>query len=325
MGKAFLYFWVVFIGYFIFIHPAIIYYNIADHSTLPSKDPRLASFYVGLSIVLWVSISIRFFALIYKYSFRAKKGMENIMQNGISLKANILEVKELPISGKKTQSKEIMMELRNLKGERIIHQMTIKDLHPEEERFQVGKSLDLRLDSTFKHYPYLILEGSHGRINYTAFLIWAILNVGILFYYFYAYQTENNGSGWQFISLEHPLLSSALMLLLFAGIGYIFIYRLLFRKIGWSPSNLPIKFKGVRATAQVTQVEQTGAEINHQPELRFELEFVDKNGKIQKASLKKIIPLLQLDQTKLKERTIFYLPDQPQRVMFASDIDKAVI
>ena len=251
--------------------------------------------------------------------------MENIMQNGIPVKANILKVKELPFSPKKAQPKEIMMELSNLNGETIVHQMTIKDLYPEEGRFQVGKSLDLRLDATFKHYPYLVLEGSHGRINYTAFIIWGLLHVGILFYYFYAYQTESNGYGWQFLSLEHPLLSSALMLLLFAGIGYIFIYRLLFRKIEWSPSNLPIKFKGVKATAQVIQVEQTGVSINDQPEVCFELEFTDKNGKLQKASLKKIIPLLQLDQTKVKEQAIFYMPDQPQRVMFASDIDKAII
>lgn len=67
---------------------------------------------------------------------------------------------------------------------------------------------------------------------------------------------------------------------------------------------------------------QTGTYINEQPMIRFELEYTDAMQQVRRASLKKIVNLLDLSVTKQETVDIFYLKDQPERIAFASDLNE---
>jgi len=84
-----------------------------------------------------------------------------------------------------------------------------------------------------------------------------------------------------------------------------------------------LKFKGKRALASITRVEQTGTMINDQPEIRFHVEFLDGAGRNVSAQIKKIVSLIDVAQVRSqKEAFVFYDPNNTQTVAFEEDISK---
>lgn len=98
--------------------------------------------------------------------------------------------------------------------------------------------------------------------------------------------------------------------------------QFIFRKLsGLSDDSVLIKFKGIRTKARLIKVSQTGTYINEQPMMRFELEYTDAKHHVHKNSLKKVVGLLELDITKQELIEIFYLPENPMQIAFASDLN----
>src|SRR5439155_17483096 len=127
----------------------------------------------------------------------------------------------------------------------------------------------------------------------------------------YSYMLENHGRGWRFMAFYHPLVLCPLILL----VSRIGLGKLLKLFIG-SPENvLQLKYYGLRTDAQIVSAEQTGTYINEQPQVRFELRYQDNLGKTHTASLKKIVPLLDLGMTKQEFVPVFYLKENPQQVV----------
>ena len=323
MSKIFGLFWLLFFLYFIFAHPAIIYYGSEfQRHHLEKVNPTEALVYLGLSIALWTIVFAVLLYMIFKYTIQSKRNIAHINQTGKRVEARIVQVSSDSSFKSNIAMRSLVLKLHNLANESIQHQMDLTDSKPQQNRFVIGKVIHLRVDPTFKKYPYVILEGTQGRINAVFFVLWLLFLGGVLYYYNFSYQVENEGYGWRFLTLSHPLISSAGFLILFTGIIYAIVKFLIFRKMNIGPSTLALKFKGKRANGTILKVQQTGTYINEQPEVRFDVEYTDDQGVIQQVQLKKIVSLLEVGS--VKEQThcsLFYDPHEPKKAQFEQDIN----
>ncbi len=172
--------------------------------------------------------------------------------------------------------------------------------------------------------PHFIIATTNAGFNYLGLVLrllsWIIVIIAVAGYYMYAYKTESQGMGWRFMSFGHPLIICPIVILF-----YRFLLRFILSKLtGLNDDSVLIKFKGIKTAARLINVSQTGTYINEQPMMRFELEYTDNKQHIHKSSLKKVIGLLELDITKQKEIEIFYLPENPTQIAFASDLNNIV-
>ncbi|MDM1046212.1 hypothetical protein HX004_15420 [Myroides sp. 1354] len=323
MRKAFGLFWLFFFLYFIFAHPAIIYYGSEyPRRYLDQVNPTETFVYLGMSFVLWTIVLGVLLAVIFKYTIQTKWNINKINQRGKRIEARIVQASGSTIFEHNTAIKSLVLALHNFEGESIRHMMEVRDSKPEERRFEEGKHIHLRVDSSFKQRPYVIVEGTKGKVNGWFFVGWLLFFVGIVYYYVFSYQLESQGFGWRFLTLSHPLLSSAGFLILFAGILYLIAKFLIFKKLNIGSSSLALKFRGKRVNGTVVQVQQTGTYINEQPEVRFDVEYSDDKGIVHQVVLKKIVSLLEVGSVKHQTSCmLFYDPKEPKKVQFEQDIN----
>ncbi|WP_295203834.1 hypothetical protein [uncultured Chryseobacterium sp.] len=316
-------FWVIIILYFIFVHPAIIYYSTVNYSDLADRSGRTAIFYLILSITLWTGIFLLALYMTYKYSFQAQRNISYISRHGKKVSADIIESKTLgPISGKFAR-KSVIMEFDNLRGTTVWHQMEINDSKPAQKRFETGKTICLWVDETFRKHPYIVLDGIQTRINYGLYIVWLLFAVLVTTYYLYAYAFENHGYGWRFLEIEHPLIVSPFVIYGIILLIWLVFFKLIGRGGGIiaSKDSLRLKLTGLKTMAKIVKTEQTGTYINENPKFRFTIEYTDSSGKIHQVTLTRIVPLIELHTIQRKEREIFYLPEDPENIAFAEDIN----
>ncbi len=322
MKKIFGSFWILFFLYFIFAHPAIIYYSSPNYTDLNQVDPSTSLIYLTLLVVLWLGILFFLLWLIIKYSFISKRKINQLLEKGKRIQAEIIEVKDLFKNVKNTQSKSLILEFYNFQKEKVWYKLDVNDSKPEQNRFFVGNTLFLRVDDQFKSKPYVVLEGTQTKINAILFIVWLIF-IGAVFYGFnYVYDLENAGFGWRFLTFSHPLFISAFCLIGFPLIIYLFLKYLVFKKLNIGKKVDELRFNGIRANSQILKVSQTGTYINEQPEVKFDLKYFTKKGEEKTTSIKQIVSLLDVGQIKANdELMIFYDPNDLDKVMFEKDIN----
>lgn len=319
MKNGFIGFWGIFIAYFIFVHPCIIYYN-TYHTSNNTGNGKLALFYLGLSFFLWAIVLGSTLWLILKNGILAKKNLAHIARHGRRVQAKIID-SHLLKEHKNFISRRITLEMDNFSGQVISHIMTVNDVRPEENRFETGKKINLIVDSEFKKNPYLLLEGSTSKVNYALLFIWLAFTGGAAAYYRYSYSAESGGSGWRFLELSHPLLVIPACFILFTGILYL-IFRVFITGNNSGRELLELKFRGEKTTAEIIMVNQTGTYINEQPQVEYTLKFTDKDGKTIHTVKKEIISLLEIGKVQaLKYREIMYLPARPEKFVFYDQIN----
>lgn len=324
MRKFFGLFWLLFFLYFIFVHPAIIYYGSEyPNRYLEQENPTISLILLGISMVMWTGIFLVLLRIVYKYTLQSKWNIHTINNSGKRLEARIVQVSSSAVFQSNQAIKALVLSLRNLEQEPIQHKMEVRDSQPEQGRFREGRTIHLRVDPTFTQQPYVIVEGTKGKVKAIFFVLWLLLVGGVLYYYAFSYQLESNGFGWRFLSITHPLLSSALFLILFSGIFYLVFKFLIIKKMNMGVSSIALKFKGKRTLARIQQFRQTGTYINEQPEVEFIVVYVDDKGKEQQTKIKKIVSLIELGAFHTqKEGVIFYDPQDKTKVMFEADINK---
>ena len=323
MRKFFGLFWLLFFLYFIFAHPAIIYYGSEyPNRYLAHENPITSLILLGMSLILWTGIFLVLLHIIYRYTLQSKWNINKINQKGKRLEARIVHASSSVVFQGNEAVKALDLTLRNFEQEPIQHKMEVRDSQPEQRRFMQGKTIHLRVDPTFTQQPYVIVEGTRGKVKLIFFILWLLLLGGVFYYYVFSYQLESNGYGWRFLSITHPLVSSALFLILFSGIFYLVFKFLIFKKMNIGVSSTALKFKGKRALAQILQRKQTGTYINEQPEVEFTVTYVDDRGMEQQAKIKKIVALIDLGAIHMqKEGMIFYDPQDKTNVLFEEDLN----
>ena len=317
-------FWALYMLFFAIPFPMLLYYNINsefDINTLNDKDPWLALGLVLLSIILWLILLIGYFNKWIVQIFITKRNLEKIKINGVQREAKILSAVKTSKPNSKYNTYDLELLFKNLADTEITHKTAITDAKPHERRFEAGKKIGLLLNRDMKRLPYFIISTTTASINVLSFVLrilgWVILTTTVIGYYVFSYQTESHGMGWRFMSFGHPLIICPTMLLF-----YRYLVQFIFRKLsGLSDDSVLIKFKGIRTKARLIKVSQTGTYINEQPMMRFELEYTDTKHHVHKNSLKKVVGLLELDITKQELIEIFYLPENPMQIAFASDLN----
>lgn len=312
----------LFMLFFAIPFPMILYYNIKSENPpdLAGTNPWIALSLVVLSMGLWIYLLTGYFRNWILSVFSTKRNMELLKKNGVPREAKIISSAKIPNKSTEYDIYELELSFKNLVNTEIIQKMAVNDVKPAEHRFEVGKKVDLLIDSQVKRIPYLMFATSEASIRGGMMLLsiagWLLCVILVAGYYIFSYQLESEGAGWRFMSFGHPLLICAMVLILEKFIA------LLILKFTGSPSDQAfIKFKGIRTTAKVLHVEETGTYINEQPMMRFELEYIDEQHQAHRTTFKKVIGLLSLEITKQKNIDIFYLKDDPTRIAFAEDLD----
>lgn len=319
MKKFTRYFWGVFFFYFIFIHGAIIYYASNSGTDISGNDPDTAQIAFIICVALWISIFAGFFYWIYKRTFVSQRNILEILRSGIRLEGKILESKILNSSRKSMEKRELTLSLQNLKDEPILHKMEVLDSKPHQQRFTVGNSVAIRVDSGFTKTPFWVLEGIQAKISHRLFVIWFLSLIAIMGYFVVVYNLESNGQGWQFFSFWHPLMISAVSIYVFGGIFYMIFTKILGKFKG--RNGIKLKFAGRKTLAKILHISQTGTYINNQPQVKFNLEYKDHLGRTRLAELKKIVSLLDVGNLNQQtEKEIFFLEEDPAQIAFAEDL-----
>ncbi|MFQ6602441.1 hypothetical protein [Flavobacterium sp. C3NV] len=304
--------------------PMLIYYSVNsefDVATLKDKNPWLALIIVSISIILWLIVLIGYFHKWILQIFISKRNIEKLKLGGVSREAKILSAVKTSKPNEKFNTYELELSFKNLADTEITSKTVITDAKPHQRRFEVGKKLSLILDRDAKEAPHFIIATTEVGLNIVriAFIVfgWLVFVAAVIGYYIYAYRTESYGMGWRFISFGHPLIVCPMVLLFFR-----YLLKFIYSKLsGLNGSSSMIKFKGIRTWAKLIKVSQTGTYINDQPEILFQLEYTDNKHHVHRNSLKKVIRLLELDITKQEKIEIFYLPENPNKIAFASDLN----
>lgn len=317
-------FWLLYMLFFAIPFPMILYYAINSESSIASlqdKNPWLALSLVGLSIFLWLIVIIGFFQKWILQLSADKRSLENIKRNGVNREAKIISAVKISRANEKHTIYDLELQFKNLADTEITHKTEIADTKPHERRFEVGKKLNLILSREPKKLPVFVIANSSAEINPVNLALrvlgWLLVLALVTGYYIYSYCTESHGMGWRFINFWHPLIICPLVL-----IFYRYLLRFIFNKLsGLNNNSVLIKFKGIRTSAKLISVSQTGTYINEQPMITFEVEYTDNKHQIHRNSFKRIVRLLDLDITKNEHVEIFYLADNPSQIAFAEDLN----
>ncbi len=318
MKKVFVLFWLSFFFYFVFVHPAIIYYGASFPKTnLAYSDATWALVCLGLSLFLWLVVLLVSFYLLFKYFVGAARNTNYIKKQGRRREARVISS-----AAAGDQAGNLLLEFDNLQNERVRHRMLLKSDEAANHTPHSGSLVALRIDESFSRFPYVALEESAPRARWTWMILWAFLPFLIAYAYFFVYNLESAGYGWRFMSLDHPLLITPLVLLFFSVIIWAIFKFIILRKLNIGKDTLILKFNGRRAVAKVLALKQTGTYINEQPEVEFEIEFPDASGRTNLTSIKKIVPLIELSGIKAgDEVVIFYDPQNKDKALFEKDIE----
>ncbi len=318
-------FWALYAFFFAVPFPMILYYSInyagGGRSVFSLSNPYLALTYLAVSLLLWTYWLVRMFRKWVLQPLRDERNTRRLAQEGVIREAQVVASKA---TGKLIQGhpqKEVTFRFGNLCGTPIHETFPLVDTRPNLGRFEVGKSVRLRINKDLGKLPVLAIDGSDVQKDNRRWLLsvlgWLLILVAVAAYYVLSYRYENGGTGWRFLAFYHPLLLCPLTLL---GMGWIFGGGLGRLFLGTGDA-LRLKYGGYRAEARVLNAQQTGTYINEQPQVRFELEYEDAKGVTHRVSLKKIVSLLDMGIAKASVIPIFYLADQPQKVAFAADLE----
>nr|WP_199158421.1 hypothetical protein [Pedobacter sp. ASV2] len=324
MKRGYIIFWILFMLFFAVPFPIILYYNTIDSSNLnalSNTSPWFALSILFVSIVMWVILLAGYFKKWILKVFITKRNIDYLKNYGIRREAKILSSTKTSKTNAKVDTYELQLAFKNLADTDITQKTVVNDNKPHERRFASGHRVDLMIDPNMKRKPYFVFATMEASINKKILLLasvgWLVFCTTVVGYYMYAFQTENYGYGWRFLSLGHPLIICPAILLLYRA-----ILGLMFKTLGGTDKAPLIKFKGIKTAAKLLSAHQTGTYINEQPMVRFELEYNDDKRQTHRASLKKVVDLLNLDLTKQEHIDIFYVKDDPKIIGFASDLNE---
>jgi hypothetical protein len=317
-------FWILYMLFFAIPFPMLLYYNIKSDNmpNLMESSPLFALSLVAVSILLWIILLIGYYRKWVIRTFSIKKNIEKLKTTGEPREAKIIEAAKVSKSNAAYDTYELTLQFKNLVSSEIRQKTAVNDSKPYERRYEVGKTVGILINKEVNKIPYFIFASTEVSIkkSYIALvnLGWLAFTSIVIGYFIYSYQSENEGMGWRFMSLGHPILICAAVLLFYRFLGT-FIFN---KFLGKPDKSFLIKFKGVKATARLIKASQTGTYINEQPMINFELEFTDQHHQKYRANLKKIVNLLDLDITKQEHVSIFYLKEDPDKIAFEKDLNE---
>lgn len=313
-----LWFWGAFLLFFALMFaiglPVMMYaqasYPVPPESRSP---PGWAMTLLVASLGLWLVLLYVYVDTLVLAGVRSVRRMRDILTCGEPRNARIEQVVSLPGTVDGFPQLRLRLAFENLSGTPITDELVLVDSKPMQQRYELGRTLPARLSRSPGAYPNMSLEGGAPEINHGT--LWLRAAVGAFFMalvasaYGVAWHLQNDGLGWTFLSLGHPLLISPLVLC-----GFVVGVRLLLRRLQADAAGNALKYRGVGTVASIAEVRQTGAFFNEQPQVEVQLGFTDVAGRAQRAVIRRYVPLIDLARIPRETMDILYDPKDPQRV-----------
>ncbi|WP_154662290.1 DUF3592 domain-containing protein [Vaginella massiliensis] len=275
-----------------------------------NMGPWLATLSLLLGIVGWIWLVVDQFRLFFKNPNRLLEQVRQLQRNGKVVDAKIRRV----ISKKQSKDGDVFTELYvsfpNFSGTEIFTTFEMYDSKPHENRFEVGKTFPLRLNtSPNTSTPWVIGDGEYfkTRSGFRWLFLFSIVYAVVVFIVNYYIFTDDNG--WRWLSFFHPWVWIPYT-------GVIFYNRFLNKFLYGDDNDQSYKLYlyGLETTGQITKSSQTGLYINEQPQMRIQISYTDKNGKTHFVEKKQIVMLSDLHNYQVGDVKLLYLPDNPETI-----------
>lgn len=313
-------FWTLYTLGFTVVLPTVIYYT-GDMDSPPAESATTAFIYLGLGIVLWLAIIIWYSRFFIKLVFADKLQLEKTAREGITITAKIMG-KKLVGTLRDTAVLDLKLAFNNLAGTAVEIPYQLNDGKPHENRFEVGKTIEMRASLDGQNSIFVPKNMQAIRNKGTVFLysfIFLLLLTAATVYPVFSYQLESQGSGWRFLKFTHPWIMVPLINCAIGAFMW-FILSLIGKASGNPAQPLRMVLHGIKTTGTILNYSQSGTYINEQPQVQFEIEYTDQQGFRQTTLCKKIISLLEIHKISTGSKEIMYLPGEPQNIVFYEDL-----
>ncbi|WP_294987490.1 hypothetical protein [uncultured Stenotrophomonas sp.] len=312
--KAYLWFWGAFLLFFALPFPCILYLGTSWPVALADRSPPwLALLLLALSLVLWLALLLAFLHYLLLGPPRALHRTRSILAAGEPRTALIEQAEQTGVQVRGFAQWTLQLSFQNLSRTPISERLLVVDSKPQLQRFAAGRAIDVRLSRTPGAYPNIVLDGAEPELDVAR--LWrrgigaVIAIVAVAAAYVCAYRLQSQGLGWTFLSFGHPLLVCPLVLC-----GYALGLRLLGRLLQADARGDALKYRGIGADAKVLNVRQTGTYLNEQPQVEFQLEYIDREGVVRQARVRRFVPLIELANIPREQVTLLYDPDDRSHV-----------
>lgn len=314
-------FWTIYTLGFTVVLPTFLYYNTGGMEAPPEESATMAFIYLGLGIVIWLAVIVWYSRFFIKLVFADKQRLEKTAKEGITITAKITGKKQVGTL-RDTTVLDLKLAFNNLAGTAVEIPYQLNDSKPYENRFEVGKTIEMRASLDEQNSIFVPKTMQAIRNKDTVFLysfIFLFLLAAAIAYPIFSYQLESQENGWRFLKLYHPWIMVPLINL---GIGAFmwFILKFIGKASGNTEQPLRMVLYGLKTTGTILNYSQTGLSINDQPQVQFEIEYTDQQGFKQTTLYKKLVSLLEIHKIPSGSKEIMYLPTQPQNIVFYEDL-----
>ncbi|MDV3513380.1 MULTISPECIES: hypothetical protein [unclassified Stenotrophomonas] len=316
--KAYLWFLGALMLFFALPFPCLLYFGTSWPLEAGDRSaPWLALGLLATSLTLWLVLLYAFLHYLLLAPPRALQRVRGILADGTPRSARIEQAEQTGVQVRGFAQWRLQLAFDNLSGTPITETLVVVDSKPQLQRFTVGSQVEVLLSRTPGSAPNLMLAGSQPELDRASLWRRAIGGlIGIVVVaaaYVMAYRLQSNGMGWTFLGFGHPLLVCPLVLC-----GYLIGLRLLARLLAGTlqidARGEALKYRGIGAEARVLDVRQTGTYVNEQPQVEFKLEYLDREGNVQHASVRRFVALLELANVPRGQVDILYDPDDRRSV-----------
>lgn len=316
--KAFFWFMGALMLFFALPFPCLLYFGTSWPLDMGDRSaPWLALLILATSVLLWLVLLHAFVHYLLLAPPRALHRVRSILADGEPRVATIEQAEQIGMPVRGLLQWQLQLAFDNLSGTPISESLVVVDSKPQLQRFVVGKQVTALLSRTPGTSPNLVLEGAEPRLDRA--LLYRRVLAGLLGIalvgsaYVVAYQLQSEGLGWTFLTFGHPLLVCPLVLC-----GYLLGLRLLARLLGGTlqidARAEALTYRGIGVEARVLDVRQTGTYLNEQPQVEFQLEYLDREGTPRQAKVRRFVALLDLGSIPRDRVEVLYDPQDPGNV-----------
>ena len=276
--------------------------------------PYAATALLVLGVILWLVQTYMISKFITIPRKQAKRH-RRVQRSGKAVRAEILAWEHDGMIDDEP-SKKILLTFTNLAGSRVKTYLHLVDTKEHEKRFEPRKEITIKLNQNGFEPPFTVGKGEYETPPRPWIWLWLIFNLLYMVGFFLvSYYLQSDGFGWRFLNPFSPWL--------WAPVLGIFIINFLLKTFGSQDiitTFYPLqsfrsnkKFGELLLYGKTTQGEivnfsQTGTYINEQPQVRFDVHFLDERGDLLSKKFKQIIPLTDLHELKKGEAEVIYLP-----------------
>lgn len=305
-------FWVIYMLAFTVGLPMIIYYAGGNAPETPEEPTNLTYISIGLAIAGWLLIFAFYGRFYVKSVFTDKQEILKAAEEGSTVIAKITSKVQEGMM-RNIAVLQLRLAFTNFSGTPVELNYQLMDSHPEEKRYEKGNILELSVDLK-KKGGQIVPKDIKVTRNLTMVYLYTFILLVLIGTAVYFPLTDD----WRNFVLPHPW---TLIPLINVGMA-IFIGLLLKWILNTDNAKGSVRMivYGLKVTGNIVSYQQTGAFINEQPQVEFNVEFTDKEGRQHSMVTKKIVSLLDIHKLATGPVEIMYLPEDPGKIVFSEDL-----